>query len=55
MIKSHKTDVRDRLAFGYGLAMANAEMNWIDSALNQLPRDPPFEEDLEGDRVADAG
>ena len=53
--KSHKTNVRNRLAFEYGLAIANAEMNWIDSALDQLQRDPPFEKVLEGARAAEAG
>ena len=50
----HKTNVRNRLAFEYGLAIANAEMNWIDSALDRLQRDPPIEEVLGDARAAEA-
>jgi DNA-binding PadR family transcriptional regulator len=53
--ESHKTNVRNRLAFDYGLAMANAEMNWIDSALDQLQREPLLKEAVENARVTDAG
>jgi PadR family transcriptional regulator AphA len=53
--ESHKTNVRNRLAFDYGLAMANAEINWIDNALDRLQREPLFEEVIEDARVAEAG
>jgi hypothetical protein len=53
--ESHKTNVRNHLAFDYGLAIAHAEMNWIDSALDQLQREPLLQEVVEDAHVADAG
>ena len=34
--KSGDPDVGKRLACEYGLAMANAELDWLDNALGQL-------------------
>ncbi|MGD9100264.1 MAG: PadR family transcriptional regulator [Anaerolineae bacterium] len=35
-IPDDKTDLRQRLGLEYGLALATAELAWLDSALNQL-------------------
>jgi DNA-binding PadR family transcriptional regulator len=32
-----KQDIKRYLAHGYGLVMANAELNWLDETLSQLP------------------
>ena len=46
-----ETDPGKRLVCEYGLAMADAELNWLDSALGQLRKEPLPEEDIETVRV----
>ena len=40
-----------RLAFGYGLALATAELTWLDSILEQLSQQPLPVEVVKGDSV----
>jgi DNA-binding PadR family transcriptional regulator len=49
--KPGETDAGKRLVCEYGLAMANAELDWLDSALGQLREEPLPEEDIETVRV----
>jgi DNA-binding PadR family transcriptional regulator len=49
--KPGETDAGKRLVCEYGLAMANAELDWLDSALGQLRKEPIPEEDIETVRV----
>jgi len=42
---------RQRLAFGYGLALATAELTWLDSILEQLSQQPLPVEVVKGDSV----
>jgi DNA-binding PadR family transcriptional regulator len=44
-----------QLALNYGLAVADAELGWLDRALDQAPKEPFLEEVVETVRVADAG
>ncbi len=44
-------DSGQRLAFGYGLALATAELAWLDSALEQLSQQPLLMEVVKGDGV----
>jgi hypothetical protein len=44
-----------QLALDYGLAVADAELGWLDRALDQTPEEPFLEEVVETARVADAG
>ena len=44
-----------QLALDYGLAVADAELGWLDRALDQTPKEPFPEEVVETARVADAG
>jgi DNA-binding PadR family transcriptional regulator len=43
-----------RLALDYGLALAKAELAWLDTALDRLRDQPLPEEDVQGDRGASA-
>jgi DNA-binding PadR family transcriptional regulator len=49
--KPGETDAGKHLVCEYGLAMASAELDWLDSALNQLQEEPLPEEDIETVRV----
>jgi PadR family transcriptional regulator AphA len=49
--KPGEKDAGKRLVCEYGLAMANAELDWLESALGQLQEEPLPEEDLETVRV----
>jgi hypothetical protein len=49
--KPGETDTGKRLVCEYGLAMANAELSWLDSALDQLLEESSPEEDIEAVRV----
>jgi hypothetical protein len=42
-----ETDPGKRLVCEYGLAMANAELDWLDSTLSQLREELLPEEDIE--------
>jgi len=44
-------DSGQRLAFGYGLALATAELAWLDSTLEQLSQQPLPMEVVKGDGV----
>jgi DNA-binding PadR family transcriptional regulator len=44
-----------QMALAYGLAVADAELGWLDRALDQTPKEPFPEEFVETDRVADVG
>jgi len=44
-------DSRQRLAFGYGLTLATAELAWLDSTLEQLSQHPLPVEVVKGDGV----
>ena len=44
-----------QMALDYGLAVADAELCWLDRALDQTPNGPLPEEVVETARVADAG
>jgi DNA-binding PadR family transcriptional regulator len=44
-----------QMALDYGLAVADAELGWLDRALDQTPKEPFLEEVVETARVADAG
>jgi PadR family transcriptional regulator AphA len=44
-----------QLALDYGLAVADAELGWLDRALNRIPKEPLSEEGAETAHVADAG
>jgi DNA-binding PadR family transcriptional regulator len=44
-----------QMALDYGLAVADAELGWLDRALDQTPEEPFPEEVVETARVADAG
>jgi DNA-binding PadR family transcriptional regulator len=46
-----ETDAGKRLVCEYGLAMANAELDWLRSTLGQLREEPSPEEDIETVRV----
>jgi DNA-binding PadR family transcriptional regulator len=48
------TDLEHRLASDYGLAMANAELRWLDDVLIHLSGEPTPEEVQESDRTVDA-
>ena len=50
------TDLEHRLATDYGLAIANAELHWLDDVLDHLDlsRESVTEEDQESNRTADA-
>jgi len=43
-------DAGQQLVCEYGLALADAELEWLDSTLSQLQREPVPEEDLENDQ-----
>ena len=49
-----RADLGRRLALNYGLAIASAELDCLDDALDQLFKEPLPEEVVEGDRVTDA-
>jgi hypothetical protein len=53
--ESEKADAGWQLALDYGLAVADAELDWLDRALDQTPKEPFLEEVVETTRVADAG
>jgi DNA-binding PadR family transcriptional regulator len=44
-----------QMALDYGLAVADAELGWLDRALDQTPKEPLPEEVVKTARVADAG
>jgi DNA-binding PadR family transcriptional regulator len=44
-----------QMALDYGLAVADAELRWLDSVLDQTPEEPFLEEVVETARAADAG
>jgi DNA-binding PadR family transcriptional regulator len=44
-----------QLALDYGLAVADAELGWLDRALDRTPKEPLPKEVVETVRVADAG
>jgi DNA-binding PadR family transcriptional regulator len=52
--ESEKADAGWQLAVGYGLAMADAELGWLDRALNPTSTEPLPEEVVEAARVSDA-
>ena len=45
--KPGEMDPGKRLVCEYGLAMANAELDWLNNALGQLREAPSPEEDIE--------
>jgi DNA-binding PadR family transcriptional regulator len=49
------TDLEQRLASDYGLAIANAELCWLGDVLEHLSREPAPEEVQESNRPADTG
>ena len=51
--ESEKADAGWRLALDYGLAMADAELGWLDRALDPIPKEPLPEEVVEAARVSD--
>ncbi len=53
--ESEKADAGWQLALDYGLAVADAELDWLDRALGPTPEEPFPEEVVESARVADAG
>jgi DNA-binding PadR family transcriptional regulator len=44
-----------QMALDYGLAVSDAELGWLDRALDQAHKEPLSEEAVETTRVADAG
>jgi DNA-binding PadR family transcriptional regulator len=44
-----------QMVLDYGLAVADAELGWLDRVLNQTPEEPFLEEVVETARVANAG
>jgi DNA-binding PadR family transcriptional regulator len=52
---SDKTDVGWQLALDYGLAVADAELGWLDRALGPTPKEPFPEEVVESPPVTDVG
>lgn len=48
------TDSRQRLTFGYGLALATAELTWLDSTLELISQQPLPMEVVKGDGVTSA-
>ena len=52
------TQTRDRLgqflAMNYGLAMAAAELSWLDDTLSELSRQQPPQEDEQGNSATSA-
>ena len=53
--QSEQADAGWQCALDYGLAVADAELGWLDRALDQTPEEPFPEEVVETARVADAG
>jgi PadR family transcriptional regulator AphA len=49
--KPGETEGGKRLVSEYGLAMANAELNWLDSALNQLQEESVRQEEMEAAHI----
>ena len=47
--------IRKDIAMDYGLAVADAELGWLDRALDQTPKEPFPEEVVETARVCDTG
>ncbi len=53
--ESEKTAAGWQLALDYGLAVADAETDWLNDILDRLSREPIAREVVQGNRVADAG
>jgi PadR family transcriptional regulator AphA len=49
-----KLNLGQQLALGYGLALAKAELAWLDTTLARLREEPLPEEDVQSDSVASA-
>jgi DNA-binding PadR family transcriptional regulator len=49
--KPGETEGGKRLVCEYGLAMANAELDWLDSALNQLQEESVRQEEMEAAHI----
>lgn len=53
--QSEQADAGWQCALDYGLAVADAELGWLDRALDQTPKEPFSEEVVQTAHVADVG